>query len=105
MLAKEHIENDAVDLVVGAVEGDRAHSILWRGEQCTRLTVPVHAAFALLVPSWVPTQVVMHNCIEVWLKVDSLAEAIGTDENPLIGLGKLNHSLFALSGWQGAGDG
>ena len=55
VLADEHVEHDAVDPVVLAVERHGAHDVV-------ALTDPVHAALALFVPGGVPGQVVVEDC-------------------------------------------
>jgi hypothetical protein len=57
VLAQEDLEDDAVDGVVLAVEGDRA-------DGGARLAVAVHPALALLVTRGVPAQVVVEDGVE-----------------------------------------
>ena len=78
MFADQHIEHDAVDLVVDAVVGDDAHLLFG-------LAVAVHAAFALLVARRVPGEIVVDDGVEVLLQVDAFAEAVGADQHPLVG--------------------
>ena len=81
VLAQQHVEHDAVDLVVDAVVGDDPHLACW-------LAVAVDAAFALLVAGRVPGQVVVHDRVEVVLQVDALAQAVGGDQHALLVLGQ-----------------
>ena len=73
-LAKQDIEHDAIDRVVGTVEqagfdhgGD--------------LPEPIYATFALLEAIGVPGQVVVQHRSELILQVDAFAEAIGGDQD------------------------
>ncbi len=98
VLADQHIEDHAVDRVVGAVVGDDAH---------LRLLLPeaVHPAFALLVARGVPGQVVVQHGVEVLLEVDAFRQAVGADEHILTGLGdQRRDARFALGGRQQPGD-
>ena len=74
MLAEQHVQDDAVDAVVGAVEGDRP-------DDAGALAEPVDAAFALLVAGRVPGQVVVDDGLEVLLQVHALRQAVGRDED------------------------
>ena len=74
VLAQQDVEDDAVDLVVRAVEGDRADDVLGLAE-------PVDAALALLVAGGVPRQVVVHDGVELLLQVHALGQAVGGDEH------------------------
>ena len=97
VLADQHVEHDAVDQVVRAVVGEHAYDLL-------RLAVAVHAALALLVAGGVPGQVVVDDGVEVVLEVDALAQAVGGDQDALVGLAQLGDALLALGGRQQAGD-
>src|SRR5262245_43080124 len=79
VLAQEHIENSAVDAVVGSVVGDNANDL-------TFLTIPIDAALPLLVPRRVPRQVVMDDGIERVLQVDALAQTIRAHQHALLSL-------------------
>ena len=74
VLAEQHVEDDAVDAVVGAVQRDRA-------DGAGLLAEPVHAAFALLVPGRVPGQVVVDDGLEVLLQVHAFGQAVGRDQH------------------------
>ena len=79
-----------VDGVVAAVQGDGPDDI-------ASLTEPVHPAFALFVSGGVPGQVVVHHRGERFLQVDSLAQAVGSDQNVVaIAVGQPGHSLSAF---------
>ena len=75
----QHIQNYAVDYVVGAVEKDRF-------DFRSRLTVPIHSSLALLKPIGIPWQVVMQDRIEMILKIDALAQAVGCHQDAMFGL-------------------
>ncbi len=79
MLAQQHVEDDAVDLVVDAVVGEDADGL-------AVLAVAVDAALALLVARGVPGEVVVDDRVEQLLEVDALAEAVGADEDARFGL-------------------
>ena len=49
-----------------------------------RLAEAVDAALALLVTGRVPGKVVVDDCVEAFLEVDALAEAVGGDEHVLL---------------------
>ena len=74
MLAEQHVEDDAVDAVVAAVEGDDADDVALLAEA-------VDAALALLVAGGVPGQVVVDDGVEVLLQVDALGQAVGGDQD------------------------
>ena len=98
MLADQHVEHDAVDAVVLAVEGEGADDV-------PALAVAVDAAFALLVAGGVPGQVVVDDGGEVLLQVDALGQAVGGDEDVrAVELGELLHAPLALGRRQLAGD-
>ena len=65
MAANQHVQHDAVDAVVLAVIRNGAHDR-------SLLSEPVDAAFALFMAGWVPGQVVVDDCGEPVLQVDSL---------------------------------
>jgi hypothetical protein len=89
VLAEEDLEDDAVDGVVLAVEGD--------GADCgARLAVTIDAALALLVAGGVPGEVVVEDGVEGVLEVDALGEAVGADEDAAIGLGEASDAIFSL---------
>ena len=98
MLTDEHVEHNAVNLVVYAIEGEHTH-------RAARLAIAVHAALALLVARGVPRQVIVHHRVEVLLQVDALAEAVGADQHALFGLCQLGDARFAFVRGQGAGHG
>ena len=75
VLAEQHVEHDAVDPVVRAVEGDGAHGV-------GALAEAVDAALALLVAGRVPGQVVVDDGVEAVLEVDALGQAVGGDQHP-----------------------
>ena len=74
VFADQDVEHDAVDGVVLAVEGHRADYV-------AALPEPVDAAFALLMASGVPGEVVVHDGRERFLQVDTLGQAVGGDEH------------------------
>ena len=74
MLADEDVEDDAVDAVVLAVEGDGADDV-------ARLAEAVDAAFALFVAGGVPGEVVVDDGVEVVLEVDAFGQAVGGDQD------------------------
>jgi hypothetical protein len=97
VLAEEDLEDDAVDGVVLAVEGD--------GADCgARLAVTIDAALALLVAGGVPGEVVVEDGVEGVLEVDALGEAVGADEDAAIGLGEASDAIFSLFRGELAGD-
>ena len=87
-LAQQHIEHDAVDRVVGAVEQARLH--LRR-----LLAEAVDAALALFQAVRVPGQVVVQDGGEVFLQVDALAEAVGGDQDARLVARHLLDALLA----------
>src|SRR5262249_9154941 len=54
---------------------------------------------------WVPGKVVVDDGVEVLLEVDSLGEAVGGDEDALLGLAEREHALLSLCGGKLARDG
>ena len=74
-LAQEHVEDDLVDLVVGAVEQHRL-------DLGARLAEAVDPALPLFEAVGVPGQVVVHDRVEMLLEVDALRQAVGRDQNP-----------------------
>ena len=65
VLAEQHVEDDAVDAVVGPVQHHGA-------DNAGLLAEPVHAPFPLLVPGRVPRQVVVDDGLEMLLQVHAL---------------------------------
>ena len=65
-----------VDLVIGAVQQDSA-------DLAFRLPEPIDTPLTLFKPIGVPRQVVMDDRVELFLKVNSLAEAISGDKTRL----------------------
>ena len=100
VLAEQHVEDDAVDAVVGAVEDDGA-------DDAGALAEPVDAALALLVPGRVPGQVVVDDGVEVLLQVDALGQAVGGDQHRALArvAGQVADPGFPLVRRQDAGDG
>ena len=93
VLAEQDVEHDAVDLVVRAVEGERADDVAWLAEA-------VDAALALLVAGGVPGQVVVDDGVEVLLQVDALAQAVGGDQHPTARSPAASSSMRAIAfGW------
>ena len=76
VLANQDVEHDSVNLVVGAVVGNRPHF-------GTGLSVAVHPSFPLLVARRVPGEVVVEHRVEVALQVDAFAEAIRSHQHVL----------------------
>ena len=76
VLAEQHVEHDAVDLVVDAKVGQHADLVFGLSEA-------VDATFSLFVPCRIPRQVVVNHRVEQRLQVDAFAETVGADENPL----------------------
>ena len=74
VLAQQHVQDDAVDAVVLAVQGDGADDV-------RALAEPVDPAFALLVAGRVPGQVVVDDGLEVFLQVDAFGQAVGRDQH------------------------
>ena len=99
VLADQDVEDDAVDAVVLAVEGDGADDV-------APLAEPVDAAFALLVPGGVPGQVVVDDGVEVLLEVDALGQAVGRDQDVPARLGRSSSAMrsLPLGGRERAGD-
>src|SRR5262249_46516687 len=89
VLTDEHVEHNAVDLVVYTVEGEHTH-------RTTRLAIAVHAALALLVARGVPRQVIMHDRVEVLLEIDALAETVSADQHALVSFCQLGDPCFAF---------
>src|SRR5687767_11734429 len=98
MLTDEHVEHNAVDLVVYTIEGEHAH-------RTARLAIAVDAALALLVARGVPRQIIVHDRVEVLLEIDALAETVGAHQHALFGLCQLGDTRFALVRGQSAGYG
>ena len=73
-LRSRTLEDDLVDLVVGAVEEDGLDLV-------ARLAEAVDAALALLEAVRVPGQVVVDDRVEVLLEVDALGQAVGRDQD------------------------
>ena len=69
VLAQQHVQDDPVDAVVGAVQRDRADDV-------SALAEPVDPAFALLVAGRVPRQVVVDDRLEVFLQVHAFGRCI-----------------------------
>ena len=68
---------------------------------------PVHAALALLVTGGVPGKVIVHDRLEVLLKVDPFREAVRRDEDLRASLRsghEFTHAGGSLVGRQLAGD-
>ena len=97
VLAQQHVEDQAVHRVVGAVVGDDADLRL-------RLAEAVDAPLALLVPCGIPGQVVVDDRVEPVLEVDPLGQAVRGDEHALGGLAERRDPGFALRRGQGPGD-
>lgn len=97
VLAQEHVEHDAVDRVVRAVQGQRAHNGPF-------LSVAIDAALALLVPGRVPRKVVVDHRGEPVLQVDALGQAIGAHQDPARRLVELGDATLSLLGDQRAID-
>ena len=99
VLANQHLQNQGVDLVVRAVDGQHLHF-------GADLTVAVHAALALIQAGGVPRQVVVDHGAEVVLQVDALGQAVGGHQHAALGLGQFrDHGLRPLVGGQAARDG
>ena len=100
VLAEQHVEDDAVDAVVGAVQHHGA-------DDAGLLAEPVHPAFPLLVPGRVPGQVVVDDGLEVLLQVHALGQAVGRDQHRALArvAGQVPDPGFPLVGRQDAGDG
>ncbi len=79
-LLQQHVQDDGVDDIVRAVQGDRPDDRLLLSEA-------VDAAFALLVPGRVPRQVVVHDRLEAVLEVDAFGKAVGRHQDPGTGRG------------------
>ena len=77
VLSEEHIDHDAVNLVVFADVGDCANLGLWLPES-------VHAAFTLLMARRIPTEVVMDDGVEVILEIDALTQTVSADQDPAL---------------------
>src|SRR5262249_9602083 len=102
VLAQQHVEDYAIDLVVYAVVGQSPDFI-------ARLSVSIHTAFALFVARRIPRQVVMDHRVEVLLQVNAFAQAVSADQYGLFTFGgcggELSDSLFALLRRQKSRDG
>ena len=92
MAADQHVQDDAVDAVVLAVDGDGA-------DVGGALAEPVDAALALFVPGGVPGQVVVDDGLEGVLEVDALGQAVGGDQDVAgVGGGQAADALLAFGG-------
>ena len=78
-LAEDDVEHGAVHRVVGTVDERGPYDL-------GPLAEAVDTPFPLLVAGRVPGQVVVDDGVEVLLEVDTLGEAVGRDEEPLLGL-------------------
>jgi hypothetical protein len=58
----------------------------------------IDAAFALFVAGGVPGQIVVDDSGEQMLQVDAFGEAVGRNQNALLGILQLIHALPALFG-------
>ena len=97
MLAQQHIQDNAIDLVVDAVVDQGSHGI-------AGLPVAVSPTLALLMTGGVPGEVVVDHRIEPFLEVDALTQAVSADEHPLLCFDELVDALLALGRRQLAGD-
>ena len=98
MLAQQNLENQTVDLVVCAIQGDRSYYV-------SALTEPVDAALALFVARRVPCQVVMQDRVEALLEIDTLRQAVCGDQHDWAGfVGEFGDSGDPLGWGQGPGD-
>ncbi len=98
VFADQHVQDDAVDGIVPAVVGQDAHCFF-------RLAEAVHPAFALFVTGRIPTEVVVHDRIEVFLEVDSFAETFGADQDAFGRLSKFYDAGLAICRRHEAGNG
>ena len=89
MLSQQHVQNDAIDLVVETVVSNNTNLLAW-------LTVSVNATLTLFMSRWVPTEVVMHHGVKVPLQVDALGKAVRRDEHMLGRFGELIDARLAL---------
>jgi len=96
-LANQYVEDDLIDLVVGAVQQHRADFSL-------RLAETIDAPLPLLEPVGVPRQVIMDDGVEMLLQVDALGEAVGRNEDPPQARRKLADFLLAFVVADIAGD-
>ncbi len=98
MFPHENIENDAVDRVIDAVICEHAHARAF-------LAVAVDAAFALLVAGGVPRKIIMHDGVEIILKVDSLAETVCAYKHALWIVCEFEDARFTVGRRKIAGNG
>ncbi len=100
VLAQQHVQDDPVDAVVGAVQRDRADDV-------SALAEPVDPAFALFVAGRVPRQVVVDDSLEVFLQVHAFGQAVGRDEHrpPRVVAGQFPDPRLALVRRKHTGDG
>ena len=97
MLAQQDLHDQAIDLIVRAEQGDRAHLV-------GGLAEPVHAALPLLVAGRVPGQVVVDDGLKVVLQVDAFGQAVGGDQYPAaVLLGQRGDARDTLGRWQRSG--
>ena len=89
MFAQQHIQHDAIDLVVDAIIGDNFDALAW-------LAIAVDPALALFMPGRVPGQVILRDSVKGMLQVDALAEAIGADQQTPGAPGQISHAALAL---------
>ena len=97
MLAKEHVEHDAVDTIIQPVVGD--HMDLLAG-----LAIAIDPAFALLVAGWVPGEIIVEDSIEMLLQVDALAQAVSANQDMFGGAGQCQNALFTFNRRQQSGN-
>jgi hypothetical protein len=75
MLAEQHIQNDAVDLIVLAEQRQHLHGL-------ALLPIAIDAAFSLLMARWIPTEVVVNYSIKLVLQVDAFTQTVSSDHYP-----------------------
>jgi len=96
-LLEDHLEDETVDRVVLPVEHGAADFLRLLAEA-------IDTALALLVAGGIPREVVMDDRGEAVLEVDAFGEAVGRDEDRLLGLGQLGDALLPFLGREFAGD-
>ena len=81
---------------VASTMGTRSQGLMQRKSMAQGAGMLFLFTLALLVAGRVPGQVVVDDGVEVVLEVDSLGEAVGRDEDTLLGLAEREHALLAL---------
>ena len=97
MLAYQHFQHNAIDNIILPI-------IRHHPDTRTGLPEAIDAAFALFVACRIPGEIIVKDRIKRLLQVDTLAQAVGTDQHALRRFGQLQHTLFAFRWWEQASD-